>query len=426
MQSESAPSWAGRAAIRGVLRFGVVIVSFGALLSTGTAGGAVVARPFTATAVASATRVRVTVPPQAFTVEEVADGGASVAQAQVSSFGGKAFASSVYPGDTVVTAPQLAALAGVDASPEYPLYAAAEHPLQPSTEVEGPAGYGMEAEAGEQSAAARARAGAVQSADATVTHTAGIGSVAVEADGTVVARAEAVSEGIAIAGVLRVGSIRSVAESVWRPADEHPTTAKTTTEVVGSTVNGVPVSIGPDGVQPLGVGFPEAGADAASALADAGIEVRLVDGASASGEGSSDVLEVVLTQSAPVPGNPGATVRYRFGGATALVAPAPDDSPPVEVDDVSFVDEEAFATTDTPSAESDVLLPIAPPDVAAAPALPAPATGVGAAAPASAVDPERLARDLNAEVGDVYLVLLATAFAGAASVLGARRRKVRA
>ena len=119
---------------------------------------------FTALALAEANRVTFTVP-GFIALETLADGGAPVSQAQLTALGGRAFASTAYPGDTATHTEQLTGAAGLPAPPAYPLYVEAAHPGEPKAEAT-PPGQRMVAEATANAAAGTASASLLPAGDA--------------------------------------------------------------------------------------------------------------------------------------------------------------------------------------------------------------------------------------------------------------------
>lgn len=365
--------------------------------------------PFTAVAVAEGVRKSVGVPPDITLFESLADPGAPVAQAQMTLFGGNAFASNAYPGDTAANAPQLAAAAGLPVTPDYPFYVHAEHPLAPSKRVDGPAGYSMQATAGAATASASATTGGSPSADSRAGRSHSETTIGADERGVVVARAESLTEDARFGG-LRMGTVHSVAVARWAPGGTP--TFERSTRVEGASVNGIPIEIGPDGAR-LGetVSPLPAGNDTVDELlAGQGITVRTIEDPADGGRGGH-VVEVVVSQHVDTPVAPaGATVRYRIGGTRASVEPGTALGTPTSggppSPDISAPTPGATVTDFTSGA-------MAAPGVVSSPP-PPPAAN---AAPTTAAARLRLARDLNEVVGDFYLVLLLTALAASAVAL---------
>ena len=94
------------------------------------------------------------VAPRFLVTETLADIGAAISQAQLTTVGGNAYASSLFPGDTAAYR-QVAAGAGLPPPPPYPLEVSAAHPSEPEARADQP-GQPMSAEAGPAKAARRA------------------------------------------------------------------------------------------------------------------------------------------------------------------------------------------------------------------------------------------------------------------------------
>ena len=149
---------------------GVIIRLLGAVLVASAAAGLPTARDraeaaepqagesqaaFTATAAADGARFAMTVPNAPGTNTPI-DGGGPSAQATVSSIGAsQAFASLPYPGDLPVRLPGLLAGVGVPGVPQYPFYAASDHPTAPDASLEAP-GYSLRAASREDRSSAEA------------------------------------------------------------------------------------------------------------------------------------------------------------------------------------------------------------------------------------------------------------------------------
>ena len=307
------------------------------LLAAGPAGraGAAGVASFNATAAAQAMRTTVVVP-RLLVAETLADGGGLVSQAELTSVGGRAFASSVYPGDPA-TAGQAAGAAGLPRPPDSPLYVAAAHPTAPKATAS-PPGQEMSAEADESSATGRATAGAARpaatpdGADGVVV-AAAVSTARAEQQpgGSVVARAESLIDGAMFPGGLTIAHVRSAVTTTYRPGAAPEVEA--VTAVTGAAVNGTPVGIGPDGITaPAPAGLP-AGTltPLEEQLRKAGTSVRRIGGAPVAGGGSADVIEVRTTATPPVPGLPEGIVIWRLAGATAAVTAGDSGADPVDL-----------------------------------------------------------------------------------------------
>src|SRR5205085_897329 len=104
------------------------------------------------------------------------------------------------------------------------------------------------------------------------------------------------------------------------------------------TVLGVGVSLTADGLQLAGQTIPlplgNVVKTLSAALEKAGISLRLIDEVPTAGGGASRALEIKISQTIPIDGNPHGTVTYRIGGASSFitVAPATAGSAPVYTD----------------------------------------------------------------------------------------------
>jgi hypothetical protein len=291
-----------------------LVAGAGAGLAHPDRAGADDADSFTATALAQGMRASVVVP-RFLVTETLADIGAAISQTQLSTVGGKAYASSLFPGDTAIYG-QVAAALGLPPPPPYPLEVAADHPSEPEARAD-PPGQAMSAEAGPAKAESRA---AVLSSSSDTT---------VEAldDGSVVARAQSVVEGAAFPGNLHIARIHSVVTTTLAPGASTPTVEALTT-VTGASIDGTAVTVGPDGIAaPEAVGLPPGTARTVEeSLARGGTTVRRIKGEPIAGGASSDVIEVRSRVAAP--GLPEGTLVYRLAGATASVLSGAAPSPP--------------------------------------------------------------------------------------------------
>lgn len=403
--------------------------------------GALDAASFTGTAVAQGVRTSI-VAPRFLVTETLADSGAVISQAQLTTVGGKAYASSVFPGDTAVYR-QVAAAMGLPPPPPYPLEVSAAHPSEPEARADHP-GQPMSAEAGPVRAASRAAVGG------------SVSNTTVDAleDGSVVARAESVVEGASFPGDLHIARIQSVVTAILAPGASAPTVEALTT-VTGVSIGGTTVSIGPDGITaPQAVGLPSGTAQPLEeSLARAGTTVRRIKGEPVAGGASSDVIEVRSGVAAP--GLPEGTVLYRLAGATASVLtgalpsqaalappvvgdgadPSADGTTPGGASDAAVPEPPAGSpaeplaasssgssfTTAAPRADIPTAgpPPVTPePDAASALPEPARAGGQESAAPVR-FDGGRLGDELRDELGGLYLVLILGGLAAfaAASIL---------
>ncbi|MGH8973914.1 MAG: hypothetical protein ACRD0C_12020 [Acidimicrobiia bacterium] len=334
-------------------------------------------------AAASAQGVRITYTvPDLFVVTEFIDGGGPVAQATVDSTGRAiSFAALPYPGENAVTAPGLASFATGLPVPDYPFYARADHPVQPSSEVKDPSGsYALVATADQGKA--DGSADFVFGGDKPVSGASADAGALLESDKV---RVEAVSISQALnigEGTLRIGSVTSRSVTSFVAGQEKPDT-KTELIIEGAKVGDQAVTIGPDGVHAGGGTAPVpigSGSESLNqALAQAGITVKTIKGADIEGGAAGDALEITVKH--PIPGaeNVQGTFVYQIGGATSYIAfgqggpalppvgdvPAPfEDTAPAP----SFADSPAAgATSDSTTAAFDDVPPSLPAGVAGGP-----------------------------------------------------------
>jgi hypothetical protein len=410
----------------------VVFVATGGLVTATTrpsaAGGAT---SFSALATAEGVRVS-TFAGGAPVTNEPAEGGSPIARAVLDSLGtSQAYASVLYPGDALVSLPGL--IAGVSGGqinlPSYPLLATSDRETAPEAEVAGP-GATMRASSSATRSLATTTAGTVTATALTET----------TVGGDVVSRSESVVTGL-FTGVIKVGNIRSTAEVVLSP--DGKVTRSSAFEVSGLEVAGVTVAVGRDGLV-LGkdkAALPSA-ADLEKALAEAGIELRLLAAVETEDAIEGQGLEITLTRDTGSSVTP-VRLRLRFGRAIASVgrtggdlvatplpapapaqagspgpgsppdpAPAPDTGTPVLVPVVTGAI--AAPVAGLPFPVEDVgFTPPGPPSVATGPALPEGRGEATAALVPPLRSPASSSRMANAAVRfdtrDSYLVLAAIA-----------------
>ena len=315
-------------------------------LATGPSAGAdSAARSLVGVASASGMRATYTVPDYVV-VSEFFDGGGPVAQANVDTTGkATGFGSLPYPGENAVTAPGLLTFASGVPVPGYPLYARADYPVTPSSEVKDPSGtYWLKA-AADQGKASGSAAFLFGGADNPVTRASSDATGVLDGGGKLTMTAVGVTEGLSLAnGTLKISSVTSKSVTTYEPGSAKPAT-KTDLVIQGAKVGDQPVTIDRDGVHPGGQTVPVpigTGSDSLNqALGQAGITVRTVAGNDVEGGGAGDVLEVTWKHTIPVEGNPKGTFVYRLGGASTFIlfgaaAPglpavgAPADNAPVD------------------------------------------------------------------------------------------------
>jgi hypothetical protein len=329
-------------------------------------------------AAASAQGIRVTYTvPDLFVVTEFMDGGGPVAQATVDSTGRAiSFASLPYPGENAVTAPGLLSFLSGAPVPNYPFYARADHPVQPSQEVKDPSGsYALVATA-DQGKAAGSADFLFGGPEAPVSGSSADASGVLDANGVKV-EALSVSQALSVGdGMLKIGSVTSRSVTTYASGAAKPET-KTELLIQGAKVGDQPVTIGPDGVHPGDQTVPVpigTGADSLNeGLAQAGITVKTIKASEIEGGAAGDALEITVKH--PIPGaeNVQGTLVYQLGGATSYVAFG-EGVPGLPVGDVPPLPADGsapptFAESGPPAATTDATpaldsLPAIPPGVA--------------------------------------------------------------
>jgi hypothetical protein len=287
---------------------------------------------------------------------EPAEGGSPIARAVLDSLGtSQAYASVLYPGDALVSLPGL--IAGVSGGqltpPHWPLIATSDRETAPEAEVAGP-GATMRASSSASRSLATTTAGTVTATALTET----------TVDGEVVSSSESVVTGL-FSGVIKVGNIRSTAKVVLGP--DGTVTRSSAFEVSGLEVAGVKVAVGRDGLV-LGENtapLPSAG-DLEKALAEAGIQLRLLAAVETEDAIEGQGLEITLTRETGSAVTP-VTIRLRFGRAIASVGRTGGDlvaTPlPAPVPAQSGSSAPGFPPDPAPPADSGA--PLVPPDTAA-------------------------------------------------------------
>ena len=257
-------------------------------------------------------------------IETLVDGGGPIAQSTLDTSGKYVgFGSLPYPGENVVSAPGVVAVATGQSLPTgYPFYVEANYPLTKQAELTDPTGsYALKSTANPKQvvSAAQFLAG---SADAVATGFATRTAATLDDHGTMTTKAETVSRGIDVKGLLQIAKVTSTSETVLTRGARAPVT-KTQLVIEGASVGGQGVAIGPNGVTAAGQNLPgtpdEVSKQLNQALTSAGIGVRMVKSTHVNGGSSSDILEILSTQTVPVPGAPVGTLTYHIGSALSYV-----------------------------------------------------------------------------------------------------------
>lgn len=313
----------------GVLMAGVIAPGAGAE-DNGAASGLVTVA---GDATASGVRFTYEVPAEFLAASTPADGGGPVAQASIGSGLARSAASLPFPGDVVLAGPGLFyTVTGITIPGSYPFYVSAEYPTTPEAKLGDPTGqYQLSAGATDHSASSVAQAvfgPPEQGSGGSRART----SIETQADGSAVATAESVSEGLSLGGgVLKIAAVRSTSVTRLAAGDTKAVTDRSL-KVEGATVAGQPVTIDAGGIH-VGAGaapipFGAAAEQVSKALAQAGLSVRVLredDGAG----GSSEVLEIQSRHPLPFAGNPEGVFSWRVGKTTSSLVrtgflPAPE------------------------------------------------------------------------------------------------------
>jgi hypothetical protein len=322
----------------------LLLAASGTGFMTGPGAGAADARSLVGVAAASGIRATYTVPDY-LVVSEFFDGGGPVAQANVDTTGkATGFGSLPYPGENAVTAPGLLTFATGVPVPGYPLYARADYPVAPSSEVKDPSGtYTLKATADQGQATGSAVY--LFGGENPVTRASADSSGVLGSDGKLTMTAVGVTEGLSVGdGALKISSVLSRSVTTYGPGADKPVT-KTELQVLGAKVGDQPVIIDREGVHPSGQTVPVpigTGSDSINqALAQAGITAKTIAGSDVEGGQAGDVLEITWKHTIPVEGNPKGTFIYRVGGASTFILfgaaapglpdiPAPVDNLPAD------------------------------------------------------------------------------------------------
>lgn len=245
------------------------------------------------------------------------------------------WASSPYPGETVISAPALIGGQTGQKFPDYPLYAASKYPSEDSAKA-GRAPHTMRAHSTKTST--DAVAGTVLGKDATGASTRTAAHSSVEPDSlTGKAEASADTRPWSVNGVLDIGRIRSSASA---GVDRSGKVARDSELIIGRTeIAGQGVEITPDGLKVAGKSLKlpgGGGADPAEALtqalAKAGVKIRYLNEKRTEHGIVSAGLEVRARQQDTRSGSV-YTVTYVFGRASADAGrveapPGSGDMPP--------------------------------------------------------------------------------------------------
>lgn len=241
----------------------------------------------------------------------------------------RAFASSPYPGETVLAGPGLLGQRLGQDVPGYPAYAASRHPARGSGEANGP-GYDLRASSDETSSTARAHSGGAPADGGGADGSGGSGDTLSVAKATVdpdarsaAATASSDTRPLTINDVLTLGHIHSTATA--KLSGDGTIRRDSDLRIGKTTIAGTEVVVTPKGVEAADqtVGLPEQ--RPADALRQAGIDVEYL-AAEKTGDGVlSAGIQIIAEHTDPGSGAT-YTVTYTVGRAFAGVAPVRDDS----------------------------------------------------------------------------------------------------
>jgi hypothetical protein len=263
---------------------------------------------FTTLARADAFRVQVNV--GGFVANQIIDTGGPSAQAKLDGLGdSEGFASVLYPGDTIATAPGLAtsSVPGGPPAPAYPLMVKSSS-AQPDTNVsQGP--INLTAHSSDQASTGHASGVGADSGGNTIGKAVSDSSAKVDDAGKLTSDASSDLESITIGGVLRIGAVTASAHAETSPGGK-PTTASSF-RADGVTVAGTSVGISDQGLTLAGSTQPLPDTSSvAQVLKAAGITVQPLEPVSQPGSVSSGGVSITATEA--LPSGP-ATVTYTLG-----------------------------------------------------------------------------------------------------------------
>jgi hypothetical protein len=279
-------------------------------------------------ALAGADALRFGVHATGFVVSDFVDASGPAAQSSFDSVGvATGFASVIYPGDTIATAPgigwgtvapTLFSTLGQPSPtlPAYPLVARSQFPAPADADAsQGP--IDVEAHSTQTSASGRTVAPLADTSTGTIGKAVAASTSKVDQAGTVVADASSMVESVTIAGVLRLGAVEATAHAESSVAGVM--TTKSSFSADGATVAGSPVGVSDQGLVVAGSAQPLPDASPlAQALRAAGIDVEYLAPTVGHGVVQSAGLRVTVAQKLPT-GN-AVTLSYTLGVARAEVS----------------------------------------------------------------------------------------------------------
>lgn len=398
---------AARSPMRGALLILVIVV----LSSQSSPGRAQIGGGSVHSATADARLAELTFgvrPPIGF--NPLADPGNAVAQAQIDSLGtSTAFASSAYPGASIVTLDGTLAvltngMVGSEEMPPYPLIAKSEYPLQPEDTVEA-GSFRMRAE----STAATSRGSATDGL--------GRGAAVARYDTSteeVVARADTRFGLITLGELLAIQGARSLAEVRQSPSAELERTS--VFDVSALTVMGVDMTVGSHGLalEEEVVALPgedeEGVQPVLDVLAEHGVELTFFPAEEFEGGVQTAGLEITVVQAPPpslASGVDSVVTTITLGGNMASVDNrAAPSSPSLPKDVATVVPEQSSPASGEGGTSTRPVVPSpfpSPPSVDSAPTSQVAQPELPQAAPPAALSAPTETRLVVAEVMDASL-----------------------
>jgi hypothetical protein len=254
-------------------------------------------------------RVQLTV--SGFIADQITDTSGPSAQAKLDSLGdSEGFASALYPGDTIATAPGLVTgkVPGAPPSPAYPLAVKSQSSSNPdASSAQGP--ITLTAHSGDQASTGHASASGADQGGNALGKTVADTSVKVDNSGALISDASSDLESLSINGALRIGAVTASAHSQTTPDGKATTSSSFRTE--GVTVAGTTVGLSDQGLTLPGSNQPLPDASSvAQALKSTGIEVTPLKPVTQPGSVSSGGVAITATE--PGPTGPD-TVTYTLG-----------------------------------------------------------------------------------------------------------------
>jgi hypothetical protein len=296
------------------------------------------------------------------------DGGAPVAQAHSNDLGAsEGFAAMPAPGDTFATLGTLMPLLGLPALPPYPLQANASNPANPESTANAGA-YVVSASGRDNGAKGSVTAG-VNAGGNEAAYLEVSASTGVDPDtGEVVATSRAHLQGLSLLGLVSIGKVEASAKVTGGPHGDP--VAKSSFDVEGLSIAGLPLAVTSQGVQLLGpAGAPLPDLQLAQLLAPLGITFNYLKATTIEDGVISAGLEITIPSGLPQPYDMTLTVTLGRASASADIAAlsAPSDLGGGDVG--GTIDSPVYPPIDSPvyspidSGSVDVAGPVAQPQV---------------------------------------------------------------